>query len=175
MSHLCLDILPRAVGASKPVPLPPKEDLVAISNTCTCVSHTPGSHSLSLKYKFELQVWSDSGHGTSPARQSRMAPKWHRFLATFGKSSLSSDSLWVLSHQPMHWFVLIAGNGALGRLGTGPRLTSETFPRVLGSLVGFDIKHASAGGSHTAALTGMGRAGRGRKGDVQDVRLNLDG
>ena len=58
-----------------------------------------------------------------------MAPKWHRFLACFG-------------------------NGSLGRLGTGPRLLSETFPRVLGTLVGYDMKHVSAGGSHTAALTG---------------------
>ena len=42
----------------------------------------------------------------------------------------------------------------MGRLGTGPRLLSETFPRVLGTLVGYDMKHVSAGGGHTAALTG---------------------
>lgn len=58
-----------------------------------------------------------------------MAPKWHRFVACFG-------------------------NAAFGRLGTGPQLISENFPRVLGSLVGYDMKHVSCGGAHTAVLSG---------------------
>ncbi|GAX82152.1 hypothetical protein CEUSTIGMA_g9580.t1 [Chlamydomonas eustigma] len=58
-----------------------------------------------------------------------MAPQWHRFLACFG-------------------------NGLSGRLGTGVK--SENFPRILGALIGYDMKQASCGGAHTAAVTDDG-------------------
>jgi hypothetical protein len=56
------------------------------------------------------------------------------------------------------------GNGAYGRLGLGDSCHSETFPKVLGTLVGYAIKQVSCGGAHTATVAGtcIERAREGR-------------
>lgn len=53
------------------------------------------------------------------------------------------------------------GNGAFGRLGHGIECRSQTFLRIVGSLVGYNIKSVACGGAHTAVLTGAtcGREG----------------
>lgn len=53
-------------------------------------------------------------------------------------------------------FLACFGNGHLGRLGTGAQCTSEVFPRVLGTLVGYSMRQVACGGAHTVALSGKG-------------------
>ena len=56
------------------------------------------------------------------------------------------------------------GNGHFGRLGLGPTCASESLPRIVGSLVGYDIKHVACGGAHTAVVTGI---------DIELLLLNV--
>ncbi len=50
--------------------------------------------------------------------------------------------------------VATCGNGAQGRLGHGAKCLSSQFMRIVGSLVGHEIKEVAAGGAHTAVVTG---------------------
>lgn len=50
--------------------------------------------------------------------------------------------------------VAVAGNGAYGRLGLGVECASQAFFRIVGSLVGYNVKQVACGGAHTAVLTG---------------------
>ncbi|KAJ9518466.1 hypothetical protein QJQ45_018482, partial [Haematococcus lacustris] len=47
------------------------------------------------------------------------------------------------------------GNGAMGRLGHGLDCASQSLPRIVGSLVGSDVKAVACGGAHTVVLTGL--------------------
>eukprot|EP00798_Chlamydomonas_sp_ICE-L_P013341 gene13341-19182_t len=48
------------------------------------------------------------------------------------------------------------GSGYDGRLGLGIECASQAYPHIVGSLVGYDIKHVACGGAHTAVVTDDG-------------------
>lgn len=50
--------------------------------------------------------------------------------------------------------VATTGNGVYGRLGHGLDCVSSKFFRIVGSLIGYDVKDVACGGAHTCVVTG---------------------
>lgn len=96
--------------------------------------------------------------------------------AQFGNNSLAVVPAAVNRHAP-HVFMtrltrLVAcwGNGQFGRLGNGTQ-SSELFPRVIPQLLG--ALAVSAGGAHTAAVTGQVNAAWGKHTAAGAAKVSL--